>query len=87
MEWEKAIKLNLESAEIIVLMLSASSIASDYFYGQEVAAALERHRNGSARIVPLVVRPCLWESTSIGELQALPKDGVAITNWKTNDDG
>jgi len=84
--WETAIRENLHSAEIILLLVSADAIASDYFYDKELADALARHAAGTARVVPLIVRPCVWQETRLGELQALPKDGKAVTSWSDRDE-
>ncbi len=85
--WEAEIKQNLGRAEIIVLMVSADSIGSDYFYGKEVATALDRHESGTARVVPLIIRACQWTETPLRHLQALPKDGRPVANWQPRDDG
>jgi formylglycine-generating enzyme required for sulfatase activity len=85
-EWEADIKKNLHAADIILLLVSADAIASDYFYDKEVADALDRHRQGSARVVPMIVRPCAWRTTPLAELQALPKDGKPVTSWSDRDE-
>lgn len=85
-EWEASIKQNLHAADIILLLVSADAIASDYFYDKEVADALERHRKGSARVVPMIVRPCAWTTTPLAGLQALPKDGKPVTSWSDRDE-
>mgnify|MGYP001204867957 CR=1 FL=1 len=84
--WEEAIKKNLHAAEIILLLLSANAIDSDYFYDKEMADALERHTRGEARVVPLIIRPCAWRATPLAKLQALPKDAKPVTSWKDRDD-
>ncbi len=84
--WETAIRENLHSADIILLLVSADAIASDYFYDKELADALARHAAGTARVVPMIVRPCVWQETRLGELQALPKDGKAVTSWSDRDE-
>jgi outer membrane protein OmpA-like peptidoglycan-associated protein len=84
--WEAAIKENLHSADIILLLVSADAIASDYFYDKEMRDALDRHQAGQARVVPLVLRPCAWQATPLGQLQALPQDGKAVSTWPDRDD-
>src|SRR6478609_2361528 len=46
--WENEIKQALHSAEIFLLLVSANSLASDYFYNKEVSNALERHQKGES---------------------------------------
>jgi len=84
--WEDAIKKNLHAAEIILLLLSAHAIDSDYFYEKEMADALERHARGEARVVPLIIKPCAWKATPLAKLQALPKDAKPVSSWNDRDD-
>ncbi len=84
-EWKRKIDENLERAEIILLLISADFIASDYCYAIEMTRALERHENGEARVIPVIVRDCNWHSAPFGKLQALPKDGKAVKKWPDKD--
>lgn len=84
--WEADIKKHLHASDIILLLVSASAIASDYFYDKEVADALERHHKGQARVVPMIMRPCAWDATPLADLQALPKNGKPVTTWPDRDE-
>jgi len=71
--WDKSIKVQLEQAEIILLFISVDFINSDYVEKTELQAALLRHRNGEATLIPIIVRHCHWEEYfDIGQFQALP---------------
>ncbi len=87
-EWAQEIDRHLNSAQIILLLVSADFIASHYCYEQEMMRALERHRLGEARVIPIILRPCDWHNSPFGQLQALPTDGQPITgrNWHTRDE-
>jgi hypothetical protein len=80
--WEKEIKENLHQADIILLLVSANSLASDYFYDREMTDALQRHRRGKTSVVPIILSDCNWELTELKDLQALPEDGQAISSWE-----
>lgn len=80
-EWSDEIARNLEEADIILLLVSAYFVDSDYCYGKEMKRALERHEEGEARVIPVVVRPTDWSETPFAKLQALPRDGKAVTGW------
>src|SRR5882762_11279876 len=54
-EWAQAINTHLEEASIILLLISPSFLASDYCYGVEMKRALERHDQGLACVVPLLL--------------------------------
>src|SRR5262249_1650226 len=71
---------------IILLLVSADFLASDYCWDVEVATALERHARGEATVVPVIIRPVDWRSTPLGRLQGLPRDGRAVTSWPNRDE-
>src|SRR5919205_3400796 len=81
----KEIDAYLQSARIILLLVSPEFLASDYCYGVEVQEALKRHQAGDARVIPIILRPCAWEETPLGKLSALPKDGKPVTLWTNRD--
>ena len=84
-EWDKKIDENLEKADIILLLVSADFIASDYCYDVEMKRAMERHENKEAVVIPVILRECDWHSSPFGKLQALPKDGKAVKLWPDRD--
>lgn len=77
---------NLNRAEIILLLVSADFIASDYCYDIEMTRALERHRNGEAVVIPVILRACDWRHAPFGTLNATPRDGRPITQWPDIDE-
>lgn len=85
----KAINNNLKTADIILLLISSDFIASDYCYETELQQALERHCNGEACVIPIILRSCDWQSAPFGKLQALPSfpgEGVKpISTWSDRD--
>ncbi|MDB9527899.1 GUN4 domain-containing protein [Oscillatoria sp. CS-180] len=88
-EWDREIKDNLNSAQIILLLISSDFIASSYCRDIEIKRAIERHQAEEACVIPVILRRCIWTSAPFGKLQALPKNAapVADTNiWPTLDD-
>ena len=85
-EFGKEISHYLEEAEIILLLVSPDFLASDYCYDVEMARALERHKGGEARVIPVILRPCDWHSAPFGKLLAVPKDGKPVTKYANQDD-
>lgn len=84
-DWRQRIDDNLESADIILLLVSADFIASDYCYQKEMARALERQRRGEAEVIPVILRDVDLEGAPFAGLQYLPKDGRAVTLWEDKD--
>lgn len=76
----------INAADVILLLVSSSFLASRYCYAIEMNRALERHAAGEAHIVPVIVRACEWQSTPLGKLRAVPKDGKAVTSWPNYDE-
>ena len=85
-EWAAAIDDNLAKADVVLLLISADFVASNYCYDKEMTRALERHDAGEALVIPVALRPCDWSGAPFAKLQALPKDAKAVTEWKNRDD-
>src|SRR5260221_11780746 len=86
-DWAGALDEHLNSAHIVILLVSADFLASDYCNNVEMTRSLERSQNGEARLVPVILTPCDWETSRFAGLQALPEGGKPVVDWKTNDHG
>jgi hypothetical protein len=84
-EWRIAIDDHLQTADIILFLVSADFVASDYCWDVEMSRALERHDAEQALVIPIIVQPVDWSKTPFGKLQALPKDGKPITLWSNRE--
>lgn len=84
-EWAGKIDEHLNKAQIILLLVSADFIASDYCYGIEMRRALERHEAGKARVIPVILRPIEWKQTPFGKLKPLPTGGKPVIKWTDRD--
>ncbi|MGK7885009.1 MAG: toll/interleukin-1 receptor domain-containing protein [Crocosphaera sp.] len=85
-EWKGQIDEHLESAQVILLLISADFLASDYCYDIELKRAMERHELGEARVIPIILRDVDWKGATFGKLQALPKNAKPITSWDNEDE-
>ena len=85
-EIDQEIDQQLEEADVILLLISASFLASRYCYGVEMRRAMGRHAAGEATVIPVIVRPCHWQSSPFGSLLAVPRDGKPITTWANFDE-
>jgi hypothetical protein len=77
-EWEQEIKQHLNSAQIVLLLVSPDFMDSDYCYSIEMKRALERHARGDAKVIPIILRHVDWHGEPLGKLQALPTDGKPV---------
>jgi TIR domain len=87
MEWQHVIDQYLESADIILFLVSPDFLDSDYIYGKEMKRALERSRLGEVRAIPVILRYCDWKHSLVAHLQALPSSGIPITKFDDMDEG
>lgn len=75
----KEISAELESSEIILLLISAYFLDSNYCYEKEMSRAIDKHQEGSAVVIPVILHPCDWHSAPFGGLRATPTDGKPIS--------
>lgn len=85
-EWDKEIKEQLQTADIILPLISSKFIASDYNWDIFAKQAMERHKAGKARVVLILLRPVddYWK-VAFPKVTVLPKNGIPITGWRPYD--
>lgn len=88
---DPAVQAALAASDVVILLVSADFIASEYCYEQEMLRSFARQRDGTARVIPIILRPCQWKGVPIGngetlsEFVALPKDGKPVISWSDAD--
>ena len=85
-EWRRGVNVHIDSAQVILLLVSPDFIASDYCYNIEMQRALERHERGDARVIPIILRSVDLHGTPFSKLQVLPRGGKPVTSWSDRDD-
>jgi tetratricopeptide (TPR) repeat protein len=78
-EWEHEISQHLNTAQIILLLVSPDFMNSDYCYSIEMQRAIERDEMSEAKVIPVILRPVYWQGI-LGKLQALPTDAKPVTD-------
>ncbi len=84
LDW--TISEELDRADIVLLLISPDFLASDYCYKIEKGRALERHQEGTARLISVILRPCDWTHTDLAQYLVTPTDGKPITLWPNSDE-
>ncbi len=77
-EWAQEIDTHLNEAQIILLLISSDFMDSEYINNVELKRAVERHNNGEACVIPIILRHVYWGGKPLGKLQALPTDGKPV---------
>jgi len=86
-EWKGQIDDNLNAADIVLLLVTANFLASDYCYDIEMKRAMERHELNEARVIPIILSPVEgWIHSPFAKLKVLPKDGKPVTRWDDRDE-
>ncbi len=84
--WRDKIDYELNQADIILLLVSADFLHSEFCNNVEVKKALERHEAGTARVIPVILRKVYWQDAPFSGLQVLPPGGKPVTSWSDPDE-
>jgi hypothetical protein len=76
----------LAQADLVLLMISPSFLASDYCFDGELAMAMMLHEQKKLRVIPLCGRPVTIDRASFSALNPLPSNGDSITQWPSRDE-
>lgn len=90
-DWAQAIDENLDSAELVLLLISKDFVESDYCFGVELKRTMERQAAKACEVVPIFVRAVSLEAEDAEDfpfmkLQGLPTDLKAVTSWANRDE-
>lgn len=82
---DATIAAELEAADLILMLISADFVASDYCWDKEMARALKRHEAGEARAISILCRPCRFKDLPFARFVMTPTDAKAISIWTDRD--
>lgn len=86
-EWREEIARELEAADLVLLLVSADFLDSDFCYEEEMTRALQRSANGAARVIAVLLRPVDgWEDSPFAHLQVTPGDARPVSTWEDRDE-
>jgi hypothetical protein len=83
-DWEGEIDTHLLSAQMILLLVSPSFMASSYCE-RELRTALKRREQEGIAVIPVILRPVDIRRSPFAHLQALPRNAKAVTEWPDTD--
>ena len=92
-KWDDEISQALNASHLILFLISSSFLASSYINKIEIVKAMERHKENSVRLAPIMLRNCAIDdhvvpgaAYKIADFQGLPTDRKPIINWAVRDD-
>jgi TIR domain/Tetratricopeptide repeat len=84
-DWMQQVDTYLNKSHVILLLISADFMASEYCYSKVLMYALERHKQQKATAIPILLRPVLFTGAPFVKLQMLPTNRKPITSWTNRD--
>jgi len=84
-EWNDAIVSELQQADIILLLVSVDFNASDFIWEEELSVAMQRHEQGTAKVVPVFLRECDWDDMPYAKINGLPRHAKPVTTYENRD--
>ena len=85
LEKDKEFDSHIDTAQIILLLVSPRFMASNYCYEQEMTRAMQRQANGQARVIPILLRHTDWKNAPFSNLQGLPRNSKPVVSWTDRD--
>jgi len=85
-EWDATIEAALRKSKIVLFLVSPHFLDSDYIHRTEIKIALEMYEERLCKIVPIVIRPCDWQTTDLSKFQALPRNAKPVSKWDDQDE-
>src|SRR5450631_809735 len=86
-EWDETIKRRMDNADIILLLLSADFIDSEYVRDNEIPAAIARHERGEAVVIPVFLRRFDYSvHAPYAKLQGYPEGARPVALWENRDE-
>lgn len=76
--WQAEIDDRFMEADVVVLLVSEAFLASQFCMQKEVPLVLERVARGEALVVPVIVRPCKWQTHDFAKYQAVLPHGKSV---------
>jgi len=80
------IRSEIASSDIILLLVSIDYLNSYYCVEIEMEEAMVRHEAGDSRVIPIILRSCMWLHMPFSKLKALPLDAKAVSTWADRDE-
>jgi hypothetical protein len=84
-ELDPEISRALRRAHLFVALISSNYLSSNYCWKKEYLPAMGRRTRGTMHVVGVVLKPCDWKNTKAARFKQLPRDGRAVTDWRSAD--
>jgi hypothetical protein len=83
---DHTIQYELNSADLLIALVSANYLDSYYCYEKEMKSAMRRRAKKQADVIPIILSPCDWKDSIFKGLLASPRDGKPISSWEDSNE-
>ncbi|AKG23907.1 toll/interleukin-1 receptor domain-containing protein [Calothrix sp. 336/3] len=84
-DWEREMDRRLNTANIILLLISSDLIYSDYHWNFLVQRAMELDKNRQARVLAILLCPYDNWKSEFGRIKVLPHPNKPVSKWRNYD--
>ncbi len=88
-KWKEEIWTALHQSDMVLFLMSADSIHSDFIWDVELKKTFERHERKEVDFIPIYLRNCNWQEIApLKEFQAIPRDNkhmISKSLWDSLD--
>jgi hypothetical protein len=81
-EWKDPLRDALETASVVVLLISASFLASDFMLEGLLPAALANAEASGIAIIPIILSPSLFTLSPLGRFQSINSPDRPVSDMK-----
>ncbi|WP_298610067.1 SUMF1/EgtB/PvdO family nonheme iron enzyme [uncultured Thiothrix sp.] len=80
--WLPAIETALEKARVALLLVSSDFLTSEFIKRKEIPRFLQRREAEGLQIIPVMVKPCLWQAVPwLEAIQGATKDNRPLSQY------
>lgn len=79
---DESLALELAKYDFILFLVSPDFLSSPYCVDVELKDAMFRLVESNVQIIPIVIKPCLLEHSTLGRYKCIPEDAVPVTEHK-----
>lgn len=74
------------SANLFLFLVSSDFVMSDFYNSLARHDLIRRHNAGEIHVVPVILRPTLWNDIPFSELKSLPENCLPLNSWSDRDE-
>ena len=85
--WKDQISANLQSSHVIVIVMSADFLASEFVMTNEYPVAIKAAHDRGAHIIMIFASPCLYEDFEVSDFQAINSPEETLQDYQDDNMG